>query len=88
MNNDQSCSTCPPTWKKVLAFLIDFFGCFFIFGYVIAYFSGGLTSEGFNLNGVPALVLFALIIAYFIIMKNYFGGTFGKKILGIVHNKH
>jgi len=86
-NPDQSCSVCPPTWKKILAFFIDFWGCFFIFGFIIAYFSGNLTNEGFHLEGMPALLEFALIISYFIIMKKYFGGTFGKKIFGIAKGK-
>ena len=88
MNSDPSCSNCPSTWKKILAFFIDYFSSFFIFGYIIAYFFEGLTKNGFELEGVPALVVFSLIIAYFIIMKRYFSGTLGEKILGIVPSKH
>jgi uncharacterized RDD family membrane protein YckC len=86
-SNAPRCSNCPPTWKKIVAFLIDFFGSFFIFGYLIAYFSGDLSASGFELQGMPALLLFALIISYFIIMKKFFGGTFGKKLLGIAKPK-
>ncbi len=88
MNSDLSCSKCPPTWKKVLAFCVDFLGSFLIFGFVIAYFLGGLTEEGFNLQGAPALVLFSLMIAYFIVMGRYCGGTLGKRLFGIAHAKH
>lgn len=89
MSSDRSCSTCPSTWKKIGAFFIDFWGCFLIFGFAVAYFSGNLTNEGFSLEGAPALFSFFLIISYFVIMGRYFGGTFGKKIFGIVHHaKH
>jgi uncharacterized RDD family membrane protein YckC len=71
-----------------MSFFIDFLGCFVIFGYILAYFFGGLTEEGFNLEGISTLFLFSLIVSYFIIMKRYFGGTFGKKIFGIVSSKH
>jgi uncharacterized RDD family membrane protein YckC len=74
---------CPPTWKKVLAFLVDIFGSFLVFGAIIAYFSGDLTSSGFHLEGAPAMVAFALMITYFIAMKKLFGGTLGKKLFGI-----
>ena len=74
---------CPPTWKKVLAFCVDFLGSFIIFGSIIAYFSGDMTSQGFHLEGMPALLLFLLVITYFVVMKKYFGRTLGKKIFGI-----
>lgn len=85
-SNSHTCS-CPPTWKRVVAFLVDFLGSFLLFGVVIAYFSGNLTSNGFQLEGIPALFLFGLMITYFIIMKKFFGGTFGKKIFGISSRK-
>ena len=83
MNSNAPCPTCPPTWKKVLAFFVDFLGSFFVFGFGIAYFGGGLTHDGFKLEGGPALLVFLLIIAYFVIMGKYFGGTLGKKLVGI-----
>ena len=39
------------------------------------------TEEGFQLNGLPALILFALIIAYFIVFNRFLGGTIWKRIL-------
>ncbi len=72
-----------PTWKKVIAFFIDLLGTFIIFGYVIALITGNTTDEGFQLNGLPAFVLFASIIGYFIAMNKFAGGTLGKKLLGI-----
>jgi len=87
MNSNSQCSSCQPTWKKNLAFLIDLLGSFLIFGFIVAYFSGDLTKDGFELNGMPALALFSLIIAYFFIMKKYCGRTLGKKLFGI-HSKN
>lgn len=77
----------PPIWKRILAFLIDFFGSFFIFGMIIGYLTGETTKGGFNLTGGPALLLFALMIAYFVIMNKYCGGTVGKRIFGIAKKK-
>lgn len=61
---------------------MDFIGAFLTFGILIAYFSGDLSSQGFNLKGAPALLLFALIIAYFLVMKR-FDGTLEKRFFGI-----
>lgn len=55
----------PPTWKIVLAFVLDLITSFFVLGFVVAWLTGDLTEGGFQLNGLPALILFALIIAYF-----------------------
>jgi len=70
-----------PTWKKVVAAILDFFTVFFAGGFVIARLTGGQTEGGFNLQGLPALVLFALIIAYFVIGSRYAGGTIWQRIL-------
>jgi len=72
-----------PTWKKVVAFLIDLIGSFFILGYIIGYFTGNLTSRGFNLNGGPAFLLFILIIVYFVVFNKFLGGTVGKRLFKI-----
>lgn len=71
----------PATWRIVLAAILDFFTAFWVFGLGVAYIFGGMTDKGFNLNGGPALLCFALIIAYFIIGNKYFGGTLWKHIL-------
>lgn len=76
-----------PTWKKVLAFLLDFFGSFWIFGLIIGWLTGNLTEGGFKLEGAPALLLFALMIAYFVLMNKYCGGTLGKRIFKIKKEK-
>ena len=70
------------TWRKVFAAILDFIFIFFIGGYVIGYFTGDLTNEGFKLNGMPAFVLFAVIVLYFIVFRRYLGGTLFQRLLG------
>jgi DMSO reductase anchor subunit len=72
-----------PTWKKVVAAILDFFTVFFAGGFVIANVTGDTTEGGFNLEGAPALVLFALIIAYFVVCNKFLGGTLWQRVFGI-----
>ncbi|MBI5323363.1 hypothetical protein [Bradyrhizobium sp.] len=69
------------TWRKVLAAILDFLMVFFVGGYAIGYLTGGTTSEGFKLEGAPAIVLFALIVVYFVAGSKYLGGTVWQRIL-------
>ena len=69
------------TGRKVLAAILDFFTIFFVLGYTIAQLTGGVTNEGFKLEGLPALVLFALIAVYFVAGTKYLGGTIWQRIL-------
>ena len=68
--------------KKVFAAILDFLTVFIIGGIVIGKLTGGMTDEGFKLEGVPALILFALIIAYFVIGRKT-GGTLWQRILKV-----
>ncbi|MBP1850107.1 hypothetical protein [Rhizobium halophytocola] len=70
----------PSTWRVVLAAIFDFLTIFILGGWLIAALTGGLTGHGFALNGWPALLLFVLIIAYFVV-GNRIGGTLWKRIL-------
>ena len=70
------------TWKKVLAAILDFLTVFVGGGYLIALATGNTTDGGFELNGAPALIAFALIVAYFAMMPR-FGGTIWQRILGL-----
>ncbi len=72
-----------PVWKRVVAAILDFFTAFFAIGYVIALFTGHTTSGGFKLDGGPALLLFALVIAYFVVGRRFAGGTLWDRIFGI-----
>jgi len=69
------------TWRKVLAAILDFVTVFFGGGYAIGYLTGSVTAEGFKLEGMPALILFALIIVYFVAGSKYLGGTIWQRIL-------
>ncbi|MDH2325381.1 hypothetical protein QCN27_00715 [Cereibacter sp. SYSU M97828] len=70
-----------PTWRIVLAFLLDLATAFWAFGFLVGWATGGLTGEGFSLSGGPALLFIALVIAYFPVGNRLFGGTLWKHIL-------
>jgi hypothetical protein len=72
-----------PVWKRGLAATLDFLTAFSLFGWLIGHFTGGNTESGFNLTGWPALLLFAVMVAYFWIGRRYAGGTLWDRILGI-----
>ena len=72
------------TWRIILAFILDFLTAFFVLGYVISRVFGGATETGFSLEGGPALLLFAAVVAYFVIFNRFLGGTIWKRILGAV----
>lgn len=66
----------PATWRVVLAFFLDLVVSFLIFGYIIALVTGDTTQGGFQLNGAPAILLFALVIAYMVLMPRVGGRVF------------
>ncbi len=70
-----------PMWRKVVAAILDFFTVFLIGGYIIAKLTGNTSEGGFELNGMPALILFAILIAYFWLGSRYAGGTIWQRIL-------
>lgn len=78
--SEATISNQPATWRIVLAAILDFFTAFFLFGYLVGKFTGQTTENGFNLSGWSALLAFALIIAYFVVL-NRMGGTLWKRIL-------
>ena len=69
------------TWRIILAFILDLFTAFFVLGYIIAAITGDTTESGFSLNGLPAVILFVLVVAYFIVLGRYAGGTIWQRIL-------
>jgi hypothetical protein len=73
-------ATKPATWRVVLAFILDLLTGFFALGYVIGAVTGGLTDTGFQLSGLPAIAMFALLIAYMWLMPRY-GGRLWQRIL-------
>ena len=82
MTNTENPPARPATWRFVLAAILDFITAFFVLGLLVAWATGGLTGNGFDLTGVPALVFFLLIIAYFVVFNKYLGGTIWRWILG------
>jgi hypothetical protein len=73
-------ATRPATWRVVLAFILDLVTGFVVIGYAIALVTGDTTENGFQLNGLPALLFFALLIAYMALMPRY-GGRPWQRIL-------
>ena len=78
MKNEQA-----PTWKKVLAFIVDLLVSFIVLGYLVAAMTGGLTEDGFNLEGGPAFLVIVLVVLYFVLMNKLVGVTLGKMLFGI-----
>lgn len=68
---------------RFLATTLDFFTVFVGFGLAIAYATGAITPNGFQLTGLPALLLFALVIAYFFVGRRLAGGTLWDRIFRI-----
>lgn len=73
----------PATWRVVVAFILDLAFSFFLIGYAIAMIFGGTTEDGFSLSGLPAVILFALWIAYMVGMPRL-GGRVFQRIFGVV----
>ena len=69
-----------PTWKKIVAAILDFLTVFIGGGLAIASFTGDTTENGFSLEGGPALLLFGVMAAYFIVLPRL-GGTIWQRIL-------
>lgn len=73
----------PNTAVVVVAYILDVLTVFSGLGFLVGWLTGGLTGNGFQLNGFPALVLLVLIIAYFIICHRWLRGTLWRHILGV-----
>ena len=67
-------------FRKVLAAFLDALTVFIGGGFIIASLTGDTTESGFQLEGGPALILFAVIAAYFILLPKV-GGTIWQRIL-------
>lgn len=55
----------------------------FILGYMVAAVTGGTTTDGFELQGAPAFILFLLGFLYYWLLETYLGATLGKLALGL-----
>ena len=70
-----------PTWKIVVAFVLDLITVYFLGGYVIAMLTGQTTETGFRLQGWTAIFLIVVMAGYFTLSGRLFGGTFWQRIL-------
>lgn len=82
MTNDSSDKVA--SWRIILAFFLDFLTAFAVFGYLVALATGNTTSGGFSLEGAPALLVFILVIAYFVVFGRFLGGRLWQRLLGAV----
>ncbi|MEM7301179.1 MAG: RDD family protein [Pseudomonadota bacterium] len=71
----------PSFMRRAAAGILDFLTVFVGGGLIIANVTGDTTEGGFQLNGIPALILFAIIIVYFVVGWRYAGGTIWQRIL-------
>jgi uncharacterized RDD family membrane protein YckC len=74
---------------RTLAVLLDLLvlvAVFWAVGMWLAPLFGGLTSEGFNLQGRPALIIITVsglvFLFYYVCLESWFGATFGKIVAG------
>jgi uncharacterized RDD family membrane protein YckC len=81
MSDQSNPPTIKPFWRRGLAGFLDFLTIFFIAGYSIAALTGASTGAGFNLSGIPALILFLVVVLYFYLGWKKFGGTIWQRIL-------
>jgi uncharacterized RDD family membrane protein YckC len=68
--------------RRAVAVIIDSI-LLFVLGYVIAAMTGGTTREGFEITGAPALIWFAIALAYYVVMEKTWGATLGKKVMNL-----
>lgn len=68
--------------RRAVAVIIDGI-VYFILAWIVAAVTGGTTSGGFELNGSPAFLSFALFFAYYVGLEMARGATLGKMLLGI-----
>jgi uncharacterized RDD family membrane protein YckC len=80
-----------PLWARAAAHLLDgvlfLVPTFWLAGYAYGSYFGGLTESGFNLNGLPALVVMGATALAFFVYLTFFegagGATPGKLILSL-----
>ena len=69
--------------RGVIAVILDLVISFVGAGLLVGWLTGGLTETGFNLQGWPALLVFALMIGYFVIGHRVLGFTIGSVLAGV-----
>ena len=69
--------------RRFVAQVIDLV-VLFVLAYLIAVVTGDTTSSGFQIEGGPAFLWFAIVGLYFIALEGMYGQTVGKRLSGIV----
>ncbi len=76
----------PSTYKglgaRLAASILDTI-LYFVFAWVVAAQMGSTSSSGFDLEGAPAFLTFAIWATYYVLFEAFLGGTLGKLILGM-----
>ncbi len=67
---------------RLVAAIVDTI-LYFAFAWFVASATGNTSSAGFDLEGAPAFLTFAVWTLYFILLEGMLGGTIGKLILGM-----
>jgi uncharacterized RDD family membrane protein YckC len=67
---------------RAVAAIIDT-ALLFIVGYLIALATGGVSEEGFLLQGVPFFIWLVVALAYYTVMEAQSGATLGKRLIGL-----
>ncbi len=68
--------------SRLVAAIVDTI-LYFVFAWLVAAQTGNTTDSGFDLQGAPAFLTFALWGLYFVLFEGLLGGTVGKLILGM-----
>lgn len=67
---------------RAVATLIDT-ALLFVIGYLIALATGGVTTGGFHLQGVPFAIWIVVALSYYIVLEGLSGATLGKRLIGL-----
>lgn len=54
-----------------------------VLGFLVAMGTGSTTGTGFALQGLPAMLWFAVGLAYYVVLEAEYGQTVGKRLVGI-----
>ena len=68
--------------RRAVAVIIDSI-LLCVVAYIIAMFTGGTTDTGFNIQGAPAILFFAIALTYYVVMEKTSGATLGKRAMGL-----
>ena len=73
----------PSLPRRIGAWVIDFIFWFVIIGYIFALLTGNTVEGGYDVQGLPAVILYLIGFSYFVITETLWGATPGKSIMKI-----